>query len=105
VIAIVGPDEFFGEGCLTGQVRRLSTASAMTECEIMRIGKPAMLAALLEEPKFSEMFIAHVLARTIRVEADLIDQLFNSSEKRWRVPYCYWRTSETTVSRRRSSPR
>ena len=82
VIAIVGPDEFFGEGCLTGQVRRLSTASAMTECEIMRIGKPAMLAALLEEPKFSEMFIAHVLARTIRVEADLIDQLFNSSEKR-----------------------
>ena len=82
VIAIVGPDEFFGEGCLTGQVRRLSTASAMTECEIMRIGKPAMLVALLEEPKFSEMFIAHVLARTIRVEADLIDQLFNSSEKR-----------------------
>jgi CRP-like cAMP-binding protein len=82
VIAILGPDEFFGEGCLTGQVRRLSTASAMTECEIMRIGKPRMLAVLREEPKFSELFVAHVLARTIRVEADLIDQLFNSSEKR-----------------------
>ena len=82
VIAILGPDEFFGEGCLTGQARRLSTASAMTECEIMRIGKPTMLAALREQPKLSEIFVAHVLERTIRVEADLIDQLFNSSEKR-----------------------
>jgi CRP-like cAMP-binding protein len=82
VIAILGPDEFFGEGCLTGQIRRLSTASAMTECEIMRISKPAMLAALREESKLSEMFVAHVLERTIRVEADLVDQLFNSSEKR-----------------------
>ena len=82
VIAIVSPDEFFGEGCLTGQVRRLSMASAMTDCEIMRISKPAMLAILREEPKFSEMFVAHVLQRTIRVEADLVDQLFNSSEKR-----------------------
>jgi CRP-like cAMP-binding protein len=82
VIAILGPDEFFGEGCLTGQPRRLSTASAMTECEIMRISKPTMLAALRDEPKLSEMFVAHVLARTIRVEADLVDQLFNSSEKR-----------------------
>ncbi len=82
VIAILGPDEFFGEGCLTGQARRLSTASAMTECEIMRVSKPAMLAALRNEPKLSELFVAHVLARTIRVEADLVDQLFNSSEKR-----------------------
>ena len=82
VIAVLGPEEFFGEGCLTGQVRRLSTASAMTECEITRISKPAMLVALRKEPKFSELFVAHVLARTIRVEADLIDQLFNSSEKR-----------------------
>jgi CRP-like cAMP-binding protein len=57
-------------------------ASAMTECEIMRISKPAMLAALREEPAFSEMFVTHVLQRTIRVEADLVDQLFNSSEKR-----------------------
>jgi CRP/FNR family transcriptional regulator, cyclic AMP receptor protein len=82
VIAVLGPDEFFGEGCLTGQARRLSTASAMTECEIMRISKPAMLAALQKEPRLSEMFVAHVLERTIRVEADLVDQLFNSSEKR-----------------------
>ena len=82
VIAILGPGEFFGEGCLTGQVRRLSTASAMAECEIMKISKSAMLTALREEPKLSEMFVAYVLERTIRVEADLIDQLFNSSEKR-----------------------
>ncbi len=79
VIAILGPDEFFGEGCLAGQPRRLS---AMTDCEIMQIGKGTALAALRDEPKFSEIFVAHVLARTIRVEADLIDQLFNSSEKR-----------------------
>ncbi|MGA2289831.1 Crp/Fnr family transcriptional regulator [Bradyrhizobium sp.] len=82
VIAILGPDEFFGEGCLTGQTRRLSTASAITECDIMRITKSTAMDILREEPAFSEMFLAHVLARTIRVEADLIDQLFNSSEKR-----------------------
>jgi CRP/FNR family cyclic AMP-dependent transcriptional regulator len=82
VIAILGPDEFFGEGCLTGQTRRLSTASAITECDIMRIARSAAMGVLSEEPAFSEMFLAHVLARTIRVEADLIDQLFNSSEKR-----------------------
>jgi CRP-like cAMP-binding protein len=82
VIAILGPDEFFGEGCLTGQPRRLSAASAMTDCEIMQIGKGTALAVLRDEPKFSEIFVAHVLARTIRVEADLIDQLFNSSERR-----------------------
>ena len=82
VIAILGPDEFFGEGCLTGQMRRLSTVSAITECDIMRITRSAAMDVLREEPAFSQMFLAHVLARTIRVEADLIDQLFNSSEKR-----------------------
>jgi CRP/FNR family transcriptional regulator, cyclic AMP receptor protein len=82
VVAIQGPDEFCGEGCLTGQARRLGTASAMTECEIMRLEKAAMLRVLHEEPAFSEMFVSHLLARTIRVEADLVDQLFNSSEKR-----------------------
>jgi CRP-like cAMP-binding protein len=82
VIAILGPDEFFGEGCLTGQTRRLSSASAITECEITRITRAAALEVMREQPSFSEMFLAHVLARTIRVEADLIDQLFNSSEKR-----------------------
>ena len=82
VVAILGQDEFCGEGCLTGQPRRLATARAMTECEIMRIEKEAMIRVLHEEPAFSEMFVAHLLARTIRVEEDLVDQLFNSSEKR-----------------------
>jgi CRP/FNR family cyclic AMP-dependent transcriptional regulator len=82
VVAVLGPDEFCGEGCLTGQPVRLATATAMTECEIMRLEKAAMIRVLHEEPAFSEMFVSHLLARTIRVEADLVDQLFNSSEKR-----------------------
>jgi CRP/FNR family transcriptional regulator, cyclic AMP receptor protein len=82
VVAILGPDEFCGEGCLTGQLRRMATAVAMTECEIMRLEKAAMVRVIHEEPAFSEMFVAHLLARTIRVEEDLVDQLFNSSEKR-----------------------
>jgi CRP-like cAMP-binding protein len=82
VIAVLEPNDFFGEGCLTGQPRRLSAASAITECEILRIGKSDAMSALRQDPAFSEIFVAHVLARTIRVEADLIDQLFNSSEKR-----------------------
>jgi CRP-like cAMP-binding protein len=82
VVAIQGPDEFCGEGCLSGQTRRLATAAAMTECEIMRLEKPAMIRVLHDEPAFSEMFVAHLLTRTIRVEEDLVDQLFNSSEKR-----------------------
>ena len=82
VVAVLGPDEFCGEGCLAGQPRRMATAAAMTECEIMRLEKGAIIRILREEPAFSEMFVAHLLARTIRVEEDLIDQLFNSSEKR-----------------------
>jgi CRP/FNR family cyclic AMP-dependent transcriptional regulator len=82
IVAVLGPDEFCGEGCLTGQPLRLATAVAMTECEIMRVEKAVMVRVLHEEPAFSEMFVAHLLARTIRVEADLVDQLFNSSEKR-----------------------
>src|SRR5271154_5661833 len=82
IVAVMGPDEFCGEGCLTGQPRHLATAAAMTECEIMRLEKSAMICVLHEEPAFAEMFISHILARTIRVEADLVDQLFNSSEKR-----------------------
>lgn len=82
IVRILGPDEFCGEGCLTGQLRRLATASAMTECEIMRLEKATMIRVLHEEPLFSEMFIAHLLSRTIRIEEDLVDQLFNSSEKR-----------------------
>ena len=82
VVAVLGPDEFFGEGCLTGQPRRMATAVAMTECAIMRLQKATMFRVLQEEPAFSEMFVSHLLLRTIRVEEDLIDQLFNSSEKR-----------------------
>jgi len=82
VVAVLGPDEFCGEGCLAGQPRRMATATALTECEIMRLEKSAILQVLHDEPAFSEMFVAHLLARTIRVEEDLVDQLFNSSEKR-----------------------
>ena len=82
VVAVLGRDEFCGEGCLNGQPLRLATATAMTECEIMRLEKAAMIRVLHEEPAFSEMFVSHLLARTLRVEADLVDQLHNSSEKR-----------------------
>jgi CRP/FNR family transcriptional regulator, cyclic AMP receptor protein len=82
VVAVLGPDEFCGEGCLTGQPLRLAAATAMTECEIMRLEKATMIRVIHEEPAFAEMFVSHLLARTIRVEADLVDQLFNSSEKR-----------------------
>ena len=82
VVAVLGSDEFCGEGCLTGQLRRVATAAAMTECEIMRLEKEAVVRVLHDEPAFSEMFISHLLTRTLRVEADLVDQLFNSSEKR-----------------------
>ena len=82
IVAILGPDEFCGEGCLTGQPRRVATATAMTECEIMRLDKVAIIRVLRDEPTFSEMFVSHLLAKTIRVEEALVDQLFNSSEKR-----------------------
>jgi CRP/FNR family cyclic AMP-dependent transcriptional regulator len=82
VVAVLGPDEFCGEGCLTGQTLRLATAAAMTECVIMRLQKETMVRVLHEEPVFSEFFVSHLLTRTARVEADLVDQLFNSSEKR-----------------------
>jgi CRP/FNR family transcriptional regulator, cyclic AMP receptor protein len=82
VVALLGPDEFIGEGCLIGQLKRLATASAMTECETMRVDKAELQRVLKDEPAFSQMFISHVLARNARVEADLVDQLFNSTEKR-----------------------
>ena len=82
VVAILGADEFVGEGCLIGQPKRLATASAMTECVIMRVEKAEIRRVLLDEPTFSQMFVAHILARNARVEEDLVDQLFNSSEKR-----------------------
>ena len=80
VVAILEGDEFFGEGCLAGQAMRISTASALNESVIVQLEKAAIVRVIHEEPAFSEMFIAHILGRTIRVEADLVDQLFNSSE-------------------------
>ena len=82
VVAILGAGEFCGEGCLAGQARRIATVRALTECTIMRLQKTSIVRVLHEEPAFSEMFMSHLLARTIRVEEDLVDQLFNSSEKR-----------------------
>ena len=81
VIALLGPDEFVGEGCLIGQPKRLATASAMTECETMRVAKTEIQRVLDDEPAFSQMFVSHILARNARVEEDLVDQLFNSTEK------------------------
>jgi CRP-like cAMP-binding protein len=82
VVALLGRDEFCGEGCLAGQKQRIATASAMSDCSVMRIEKDAIILLLDSEPAFSGMFVAHLLQRTIRVEEDLVDQLFNSSEKR-----------------------
>jgi CRP/FNR family cyclic AMP-dependent transcriptional regulator len=82
VVAILGAGEFCGEGCLAGQARRIATVRAMAECTIMRLQKTGIVRVLHDEPAFSEMFMSHLLARTIRVEEDLVDQLFNSSEKR-----------------------
>jgi CRP/FNR family transcriptional regulator, cyclic AMP receptor protein len=82
VLGVLGPGEFCGEACLMGRSLRLSTATAMTACEITRIEKEAIVRVLNEEPAFSELFVSHLLARNARVEADLIDHLFNSSEKR-----------------------
>ena len=82
VSAILGPDEFFGEACLAEQQVRLVTVSAMTDCAVVRIEKAAMVKLLRDHADFSKTFMTHVLQRTIRVEADLVDQLFNSSERR-----------------------
>jgi CRP/FNR family transcriptional regulator, cyclic AMP receptor protein len=82
VVAILGDGDFLGEGCLAGQPLRMATATAISPSSILEIRKPAMMRVLREEQAFAERFIAHVLARNIRFEADLVDQLFNSSEKR-----------------------
>jgi CRP-like cAMP-binding protein len=82
VVGILGQGEFFGEGCLNGQSLRLATAKAMVESELMRVSKAEMVRVLHAEPAFGELFTAHLLTRNSRVEADLVDQLFNSSEKR-----------------------
>jgi CRP/FNR family transcriptional regulator, cyclic AMP receptor protein len=81
-IGILGEGDFFGEACLVGQPLRMLTATAMIDCELMRIDKKAMMEALHREHEFSDMFVAYLLTRNIRYEEDLVDQLFNSSEKR-----------------------
>jgi CRP/FNR family transcriptional regulator, cyclic AMP receptor protein len=81
-IGIVNEGNFFGEGSLAGQVLRMGSAAAMTDCELLRVEKKAMMDALHRERAFSDMFVAYLLARNIRYEEDLVDQLFNSSEKR-----------------------
>lgn len=82
VVALLGPGEFFGEGCMTGQSRRLTSACATSECSLARLEKSVVARLLHEEPKFAEMFIAYLLARELRMEGDLVDQLLNTSEKR-----------------------
>jgi CRP/FNR family transcriptional regulator, cyclic AMP receptor protein len=82
VVAILGPGDFFGEGCLNGHARRIATTTAIDDCMVTRIAKEAMIATLHDEPDFSELFMSYLLTRNSRIEEDLIDQLFNSSEKR-----------------------
>jgi CRP/FNR family cyclic AMP-dependent transcriptional regulator len=81
-IGILSDGDFFGEGCLAGQVFRMGSATAMVDCAVLRIDKKAMMQALHREHAFSDMFVAYLLARNVRYEEDLVDQLFNSSEKR-----------------------
>jgi len=82
VVAILPEGSFFGEGCLTGQQFRMSTASAVERSTILRVSKPAMVALLHQDPQFAERFLGYLLSRNVRMEADLVDHLFNSSEKR-----------------------
>jgi CRP-like cAMP-binding protein len=82
VVAILGSGDFFGEGCLGGQPSRMGTAVCMSDCSVMRLEKSEVVRVLHEQPSFSELFVAHLLSRNIRFEEDLVDQLFNSSEKR-----------------------
>lgn len=82
VVAILGEGDFLGEGCLAGQTKRMSTATPLTECSVVRISKDATVRALRADPVFSETFLAYLLVRNIRIQEDLVDQLFNSSEKR-----------------------
>jgi CRP/FNR family cyclic AMP-dependent transcriptional regulator len=82
VIAILGAGDFFGEGCLAGQVKRMSSATAMPSASLMRLEKRAAVRVLHDDPGFTQVFLQHLLSRSIRIEEDLVDQLFNSSEKR-----------------------
>jgi CRP/FNR family transcriptional regulator, cyclic AMP receptor protein len=82
VIALLGAGDFFGEGCLAGQPVRMGSATAMSECSVMRLEKAGVVRLIHNQPAFSELLLHHLLSRNIRIEEDLVDQLFNSSEKR-----------------------
>jgi len=82
VVAVLDTGNFFGEGCLAGQPQRMSTATAMAQCAILAVEKPEMVRQLHAQPTFADRFLTHMLTRNIRIEEDLVDQLFNSSEKR-----------------------
>jgi CRP-like cAMP-binding protein len=82
VVALLGSGDFFGEGCLAGQPVRMASAATMSECSIMRLEKAGVIRLLHDQPAFSELLLRHMLSRNIRIEEDLVDQLFNSSEKR-----------------------
>jgi len=82
VVGILNDGDFFGEGCLAGQPLRMVSAVAISECSVMKLTKAVVVDLLHEEPSFSQLFVAHLLSRNIKIEEDLVDQLFNSSEKR-----------------------
>jgi CRP/FNR family transcriptional regulator, cyclic AMP receptor protein len=82
VVAILAAHDFFGEGCLAGQTKRIATVAALTDSVVVRLEKTAILKVIHSEPGFSDLFMTHLLSRSVRVESDLVDQLFNSSEKR-----------------------
>lgn len=92
-VGIVSEGNFFGEGALAGQRVRMGSAVAMTDCEVLQVEKKVMMGALHREHTFSDMFVAYLLARNIRYEEDLVDQLFNSSEKDWLGFCCCWHIS------------
>ena len=102
IVAILGAGEFFGEGCLAGQQLRMATATAVTDCTFFRIERALMARLLHERHEISELFVAHLLSRNIRYEADLVDQLFNSSEKRLARTSCCLRILARKVRPNRS---
>jgi CRP/FNR family cyclic AMP-dependent transcriptional regulator len=101
VVAFLEAEDFIGEGCLTGRPRRVSTARAMTDCVITRMEKATMVRMLGDQPKFSQLFTTHLLARTIRVDEDLVDQLSIPARSVWRgLCYC-WQISARTEGKSR----
>jgi CRP/FNR family cyclic AMP-dependent transcriptional regulator len=82
IVGLLGPADFFGEGCLAGQQRRMATAETLSDCSIVRIEKGVAMKVIQQEPRFAELLLSYLLSRNIRIEEDLVDQLFNSSEKR-----------------------